>query len=51
MGGNRVFVAASNANYVWSSVLGLKQLTNGGFWSALDPSDGHILWQTATPAK
>ncbi len=51
VGGNRVFVAASNANYVWSSVLGSKQLTNGGFWSALDASNGHILWQTATAAK
>ena len=51
VGHNRVFVAASNANYVWSSVLGSKQLTNGGFWSALDASNGHILWQTAITAK
>ncbi len=51
VGGNRVFVAASNSNYVWSSLLGSKQLTNGGFWSALDASNGRILWQTATTAK
>ena len=51
VGNNKVFVAASNSNYVWSSVKGSQQLTNGGFWTALDASSGKILWQTATTAK
>ena len=51
VGNNKVYVAASNSNYVWSSVKGSKQLTNGGFWTALNASNGQILWQTATTAK
>ena len=51
VGQGRVFVSASNANYVYASILGSKTITNGGFWSALDADTGSILWQTATDAK
>ena len=46
--GGRVFVAASNSNYVWSQLLGSTKLTDGGFWSALDVNTGKIEWQTPT---
>ncbi len=46
--GGRVFVAASNSNYVWSKLLGSTKLTNGGFWSALDVNTGAVEWQTPT---
>ena len=49
--GARVFVAASNANYVWTQLAGTQKLTDGGFWSALDINTGKIQWQTATTAK
>ena len=46
--GGRVYVAASNSNYVWTQLIGGGPLTDGGFWSALDVNSGKILWQTAT---
>lgn len=46
--GGRVYVAASNSNYVWTQLVGGGPLTDGGFWSALDVNTGKILWQTAT---
>jgi polyvinyl alcohol dehydrogenase (cytochrome) len=46
--GDRVYIAASNANYVWTQLAGKAKLTDGGFWSALDISTGKILWQTPT---
>ncbi len=49
--GGRIFVSASNANYIWSQPIGGNQLTNGGYWSALDASSGQIIWQTPTEAK
>lgn len=49
--GHRIFVAASNSAYTWTSILGSNQVTNGGFWSALDTATGRILWQTMTTAK
>ena len=51
VGMGRVFVAASNSNYVWSAIKGSGKLTDGGFWSALDVATGHIIWQTATTGK
>ena len=51
VGERRIFIAASNSNYVWSSIMGTNKLTDGGFWSALDLNTGKILWQTATDAK
>ena len=50
VGGGRVYVAASNSNYVYSGLLGSSKLTDGGFWSALDVNTGKIVWQTATTA-
>ncbi len=46
--GGRVYVAASNSNYVWTQLVGGGPLTDGGYWSALDVNSGKILWQTAT---
>ena len=46
--GKRVYVAASNANYVWTKLAGQQTLTDGGFWSALDINNGQVLWQTPT---
>ncbi len=51
VGGGRIYVAASHSNYVWTSIKGSKQLTDGGFWTALDASSGTVLWQTPTTAK
>ena len=51
VGEGRVFVSASNANYVYAGILGSKTITNGGYWSALDADTGTIMWQTATDAK
>ncbi len=50
VGGGRVYVAASNSNYVYTGLLGTTKLTDGGFWSALDVNTGKILWQTPTTA-
>ena len=49
--GGRVFVAASNANYTFSQIMGSSTITNGGFWSALDVNTGKIEWQTPTTEK
>jgi polyvinyl alcohol dehydrogenase (cytochrome) len=48
--GERLYVTESNSAHV-SWVLGGKgkhagKTVNGGYWSALDPSSGTILWQT-----
>ena len=47
--GKRIYIPEGNANYVQTTLISGKQ-TNGGYWSALDPASGKILWQTATPA-
>ena len=46
--GVRIYVAEVNdAGTPWSLPSGVS--TTGGFFSALDPATGHILWQTADP--
>ena len=47
--GKRIYIPEGNANYV-SSTLTSGKVTNGGYWSALDPATGKILWQTPTSA-
>jgi polyvinyl alcohol dehydrogenase (cytochrome) len=42
-GDGRIYVAIANNNHL-SYAAG-----SGGSWSALDPADGHILWQTPDP--
>lgn len=48
--GQRIVVAITNSNF--AEVQGLVPSggsTYGGLWTALDPADGSILWQTAVP--
>ncbi len=45
--GNRIYVALGNTEYVETTLI-TGQKTNGGFWSALDPTTGKILWETPT---
>ena len=47
--GARIYIPEGNANYVSTKLLSGKT-TNGGYWSALDPATGKILWQTPTAA-
>ncbi len=47
--GKRIYVPEGNFDYVPTKLISGQQ-TNGGFWSALDPATGKILWQTPTPA-
>lgn len=47
--GKRIYIPAGNFNYVETNLIS-GQKTNGGYWSALDPATGKILWQTPTPA-
>ncbi len=47
--GKRIYVPESNTDYVSTKLVSGKQ-TNGGYWSALDPATGKILWQTPAPA-
>ena len=47
--GKRIYIPEGNANYVSTKLISGKQ-TNGGYWSALDPGTGKILWQTPTEA-
>ncbi|MFF7213748.1 PQQ-binding-like beta-propeller repeat protein [Streptomyces sp. NPDC008238] len=50
--GKRIYVANTNTNHLpitLTSATGQKSTTTGGFWAALDPASGTILWETATP--
>lgn len=46
--GQRIYVSSSNSEYK-SWLLPDASSTNAGIWSALDPTTGAILWQTANP--
>lgn len=50
--GKRIYVANTNTNHLsvtLTSATGQKSTTTGGFWAALEPATGKILWETATP--
>jgi polyvinyl alcohol dehydrogenase (cytochrome) len=47
--GERIYTSSANSGYQpWVLLDG--SVTYGGFYSALDPATGEILWQTANPA-
>jgi polyvinyl alcohol dehydrogenase (cytochrome) len=46
--GQRIYVTLTNADHT-PYKLASGKITDGGFWSALDPATGKILWQTAEP--
>jgi polyvinyl alcohol dehydrogenase (cytochrome) len=52
--GSRIYVSDSNSSRVPWTLVSNGQATGpsvtSGFWSALDPATGTILWQTANPA-
>lgn len=48
--GARIYVPSANSGYVKTILQPSGKTTNGGFWSALDPASGQILWQTPTTA-
>ena len=48
--GTRLYVPSANSAYVTTTLQPSGRTTNGGFWSALDPATGQILWQTPTAA-
>jgi polyvinyl alcohol dehydrogenase (cytochrome) len=52
--GTRIYVSDSNSSHEpWSLVMDgvpTGPAVTSGFWSALDPATGKILWQTANPA-
>jgi len=48
--GKRIYVPEGNYDYVETTLVPSGKKTNGGYWSALDPATGHIIWQTPTPA-
>ncbi len=48
--GTRVYVPEGNFGYKETTLVPSGEKTNGGYWSALDPSTGKILWQTPTTA-
>lgn len=50
--GKRIYAANTNTNHLsvtLTSATGQKSTTTGGFWAALEPATGKILWETATP--
>ena len=46
--GKRIYIPEGNFAYVETTLYPSGQKTNGGYWSALDPLTGKILWQTPT---
>jgi polyvinyl alcohol dehydrogenase (cytochrome) len=46
--GERIYVALANLDHV-PVELKSGELTKAGFWAALDPATGDILWETAAP--
>ena len=46
--GRRIYVPSANSANVETHLVPSGVTTNGGFWSALEPSTGEILWQTPT---
>ncbi|WP_055588241.1 outer membrane protein assembly factor BamB family protein [Streptacidiphilus griseoplanus] len=52
--GKRIYVANTNTNHLpvqLTSATGETSTTTGGFWAALEPATGKILWETATPGS
>ena len=53
--GERIYVAISNSDHADWEIRGESPLAglviNRGFWSALDPATGEILWQTPEPEE
>jgi polyvinyl alcohol dehydrogenase (cytochrome) len=47
----RIYTAITNHHHIAYNVMedGVTTPTTGGSWAALDPIDGHILWQRADP--
>jgi polyvinyl alcohol dehydrogenase (cytochrome) len=46
--GERLYMTLTNADHT-PHRLSSGEITDGGFWTALDPATGEILWQTAEP--
>jgi len=46
--GQRIYVTLTNADHT-PYKLASGKITDGGFWTALDPATGKIIWQTAEP--
>ncbi len=46
--GKRIYVPEGNFAYAETTLYPSGKKTNGGYWSALDPATGAILWQTPT---
>jgi polyvinyl alcohol dehydrogenase (cytochrome) len=46
--GRRIYVTLTNADHT-PYRLASGKITEGGFWTALDPETGQIVWQTAEP--
>ncbi len=46
--GKRIYVPEGNFEYVPTALYPSGKKTNGGYWSALDPLTGKIIWQTPT---
>jgi polyvinyl alcohol dehydrogenase (cytochrome) len=46
--GQRIYVTLTNADHTLHKLTSGK-IAEGGFWSALDPASGKIIWQTAEP--
>jgi polyvinyl alcohol dehydrogenase (cytochrome) len=46
--GDRIYVTLTNGDHT-PYRLASGRITDGGFWTALDPSTGKIVWQTAEP--
>jgi polyvinyl alcohol dehydrogenase (cytochrome) len=50
----RIYIANTNTSHLsvtLTSATGQTSITTGGFWAALDPATGKILWETATPGS
>ena len=47
--GNRIYVTIGDADRVAYALTPSEAPAMGGYWAALDPSTGRILWQTADP--
>lgn len=48
--GQRIYVTLTNADHTPYKLTSGK-ITDGGFWTALDPATGKIIWQTAEPQR
>jgi polyvinyl alcohol dehydrogenase (cytochrome) len=47
--GTRIYVPISNWSYLTYALRPGGEKVDGGSWAALDPSNGQVIWQTATP--